>query len=79
LQNVNSTIYENNILEEVEEHEKNLRLKTNNFPIKLIKGTLNKQNISTLNNSVELNKNIFLSYRLNNSDVTQKIAQVEQF
>ena len=79
LKNINSTIYENNILEEVEEHEKNLRLKTNNFPIKLIKGTLNKQNISTLNNSTELNKNIFLSYRLNNSDVTQKNALVEQF
>ena len=74
-----NSFYENHRLEEVEESMENLRLKVNNFPIKLIKGTLNKHNITNLTLNSNLNKNILFSYRINNSNITQKISQVEQF
>lgn len=73
------TSYESNRLEEVEDTDKNLRLKIFNFPIKLIKGTLNKHNINLLNNNNTLFQNILFSYRINNSDTTSKIYQTEQF
>ncbi|MFY8067720.1 MAG: hypothetical protein ACOVMS_06295 [Flavobacterium sp.] len=71
--------YELDKMEEVEETLQNIRIKTNNFPIKLIKGVLNKHNISLLNSNVNLNKNILFSYKINNDSVAEKIAQVEQF
>jgi hypothetical protein len=71
--------YELDKMEEVEETLQNIRIKTNNFPIKLIKGVLNKHNISLLNSNVNLNKNILFSYTINNDSVAEKIAQVEQF
>jgi hypothetical protein len=66
-------------MEDVEETLENIRTKINNFPIKLLKGVLNKHNISILNSSTNLNKNILFSYRLNNDSVVEKISQVEQF
>ena len=71
--------FDTDILDDLDETAENLRIKLSNFPIKLIKGTLNNHNVSVLNNSETLSKNIFLNYRLNNSTVTEKIAQVEQF
>jgi hypothetical protein len=73
------TSYESNRLEEVEDTDKNLRLKMFNFPIKLTKGILNKHNISLVSNNNSLNKNILFSYRINDSDVTPKVYQIEQF
>jgi len=73
------TSYESNRLEEVEDTDKNLRLKMFNFPIKLTKGILNKHNISLISNNNNLNKNILFSYRINDSDVTSKVYQIEQF
>jgi hypothetical protein len=75
----NINFYENDKLEEVEETLENLRVKTNNFPIKLIKGVLNKHNISLLTSNKSLNKNIIFSYRINNDQIVEKISQVEQF
>jgi len=66
-------------MEDVEESLENLRTKINNFPIKLIKGVLNKHNLSTILKFKELNKNILFSYKINNDNITEKIAQVEQF
>lgn len=76
---VNKSFYEFDRLEEVEESLENLRTKVSNFPVKLIKGTLNKHNISVLANSQNLEKNILFSYRINNDNVTAKMAQIEQF
>jgi heme/copper-type cytochrome/quinol oxidase subunit 2 len=78
-ENSNITNYEADQTEDLEETSENLRTQVNNFPVKLLKGVLNKHNVSLLNSSETLNKNIFLSYRLNNSQVTEKIDQVEQF
>jgi len=66
-------------MEEVEESLENLRTKVNNFPIKLIKGTLNKHNINLLTTLNNINKNILFSYRVNNDNITEKISQIEQF
>ena len=82
LSNINSdeiSNYESDRMEEVEESLENLRTKINNFPIKLIKGILNKHNLNTLVNLKNLNKNILFSYKINNENITEKIAQVEQF
>ena len=80
--NINSdeiSNYESDRMEEVEESLENLRTKVNNFPIKLIKGILNKHNLNTLINFKNLNKNVLFTYRTNNDNVTEKIAQIEQF
>ena len=74
-----SSNYEIDKMEDVEETLENIRTKVNNFPIKLLKGVLNKHNVSLLSNNVTLNKNILFSYRLNNDSVVGKIPQVEQF
>jgi hypothetical protein len=74
-----SSHYEIDKMEEVEETLENLRTKVNNFPVKLIKGVLNKHNVSLLNSNKILNKNILFSYRLNNDNMVEKISQVEQF
>jgi hypothetical protein len=82
LTNINKTVssyYEVDKMEEVEESLENLRTKVNNFPVKLIKGVLNKHNVSLLTSNKILNKNILFSYRLNSDNVTEKISQVEQF
>ena len=71
--------YEYDRLEDVEETLENLRTKVSNFPVKLIKGVLNKHNISLLNSNTTLNKNILFSYRLNNDQIVDKISQIEQF
>lgn len=75
----NIAFYESDKLEEVEETLENLRTKVSNFPIKLIKGVLNKHNINTLRHVNTLEKNILFNYRLNNDQIVEKISQVEQF
>jgi len=71
--------FETDVLDDLDESAENLRIKLSNFPVKLIKGTLNSHNISVLQSSDSLSKNIFLNYRINNSTITEKISQVEQF
>jgi len=71
--------YESDKMEDVEETSKNLRTKISNFPVKLVKGVLNKHNVSLLSSNEILNKNILFSYRINNDQVVEKISQVEQF
>lgn len=74
-----SSYYESDKMEDVEETSKNLRSKISNFPVKLVKGVLNKHNVSVLSSNKILNKNILFSYRINNDQVVEKISQVEQF
>ena len=71
--------YESDKLEDLDETSENLRAKVNKFPIKLIKGVLNKHNVSLLTSENHINKNILFSYRLNNDNVVEKISQIEQF
>ena len=71
--------FESDQLDEVEETAENLRVKNYKYPIRLIKGVLTKHNISLLNNNKELKNNIILNYKINNSDITEKISQSEQF
>ena len=71
--------FETDILDDLDESAENLRIKLSNFPIKLIKGTLNVHNTNVLQSNDNLSKNIFLNYRINNSTITEKISQVEQF
>jgi len=77
--NLNNSQYDFDKMEEVDESSENLRTKVNNFPIKLIKGIINKQNTTLLQNNENLNKNILFSYRINNDNVVEKISQIEQF
>ena len=71
--------YEQDRLDDLYESSENLRRKSSKFSVKLIKGHLNKNNLNTLNNSDNLKKNVFLNYKVNNANLTQKISQVEQF
>jgi len=71
--------FEDDQLENAEESAENIRLKNYKYPVRLIKGVLTKHNISLLNNNSTLNNNIILNYKLNNSDITEKLAQSEQF
>lgn len=71
--------FETDVLDDLDESAENLRTKSSNFPVKLIKGVLNNHNVLILNSSETLSKNIFLSYRINNSNITEKISQIEQF
>lgn len=71
--------FENDQLENSDESAENVRLKNYKYPIRIIKGVLTKHNISLLNSSNILNNNIILNYKLNNSDITEKLAQSEQF
>jgi len=77
--NNNLSRFETDVLDELDESAENLRTKISNFPVKLIKGTLNTHNIDILNNSLTLDKNIFLNYRVNTANITEKISQIEQF
>lgn len=77
--NTGKFLYELDKFEDVEETAKNLRLKNSNFSIKLIKGILNKHNKSILNNNINLEKNILFNYRIDKSEITPKISQIEQF
>jgi glutamate mutase epsilon subunit len=77
--NSSKSYYEYDRLEDVEETLENLRTKVSNFPVKLIKGVLNKHNTSLLSSNTTLNKNILFSYRLNNDQIVDKISQIEQF
>lgn len=79
--NLNSNLsnYEYDNVEDVEETLENLRIKSTKFPIKLIKGVLNKHNTLSLTTNKILNKNILFSYRLNNESIVEKISQIEQF
>ncbi len=71
--------FDTDSLDEVDETADNLRFKNSKFPIRLIKGVMTKHNISLLKTNNILNKNIILNYKINTSDVTEKIAQAEQF
>lgn len=80
--NVNKTKfsnYESNQIITIEDADETLKIKQHNFPIKLIKGVLNKNNIELLKNTSILQKNILFNYKINNKNLADKVAQPEQF
>jgi hypothetical protein len=72
-------IYENTVLDDVEETADNLRFKNIKFPIRLIKGIINKHNYNVLHSNSHLNKNILFNAIINKNDITEKIPQSESF
>ena len=76
--NKNISNFENDRINDIDETLENLRYKTTNFPIKLIKGILNNTNINNIR-STDLLKNTIFQYKINNNDIEQKISQIEQF
>ena len=77
--NFNISFFENDHLNNENIAEKNLKFLTNNFTIKLYKGILNKNNIELLNTINNLQKNIFFNFKISNSNILQKLSQIEQF
>ena len=71
--------FESDFIEDIEETSENLRYLDTNFPVKLIRGILNKHNIDTLRSSEALQSNLLFSYKLETSNIAEKISQVEQF
>ena len=56
-----------------------IRLQSNKFTIKLVKGVLNKHNINTLKNSLNFTKPLLFNTQILTSDIALKPAHVEQF
>ena len=70
---------ETDSLDDVDESADNVRLKSNKFPFRLVKGVMTKQNIKILQHKRSLKKKIMLNYKINKLNTTDKIAQPEQF
>jgi hypothetical protein len=71
--------YELNQIITIEDADETTRIKQHNFPIKIIKGTLNKHNLYTLKKNNILEKNILFSYKISNKNLAAKASQPEQF
>lgn len=71
--------FESDRLDEFSESSENLRIKASKFPIRLVRGVINKHNAQILRSNTVLNKNILFNYKVNKFDTTGKISQSEQF
>lgn len=71
--------YDYNQIITIEDADETVKIKQHNFPIKLIKGTLNKHNINILKKNSTLSKNILFTYKINNKNLATKVSQPEQF
>jgi len=71
--------YELNQIITIEDADETTRVQQHNFPIKIIKGTLNKHNLYTLKKNDILEKNILFTYRISNKNLAAKVSHPEQF
>lgn len=71
--------FETDRLDEFSESSENLRAKSSKFPVRLVRGIINKHNAQLLRANSTLSKNILFNYKINNTDATAKISQTEQF
>lgn len=71
--------FESDRLDEFSESSENLRNRMNKFPVRLIRGVINKHNAQTLHTHATLDKNIFFNYKIVKHDTSKKIFQPEQF
>ena len=77
---ISNNLFEIDKLDETFISEDNFRIKNVKLPIKLQLGILNKNNLSLLsNNQNKLHKNIFINYKINRGDSTQKLSHFEEF
>jgi hypothetical protein len=76
---LNKSYFEINQINMIDESDYVVRLQNKNFPVKLVKGILNKQNLSNLNTVNIKKKNIFLNYKLNSNNISSKVAHAEHF
>lgn len=79
LNKINFSYFDSDNLDNVEVASSNLRFKTFKSPIKLLKGTLNINNLNLLTLQKNLNKNLLFSIKINCSGVSEKITHPEQF
>ena len=77
--NYKTSYYETNKLEDLFVSSENFRFKNTKLPVRLQKGILNNNNLSILNKNNELLNNLFLNYKINKSEITQKQPHFEQF
>jgi hypothetical protein len=74
-----SSHYEETIFDNTEETSENLRIKQHKYPIRLVKGIINKHNFNILTTNKDVSNSIFFKIQVNNSDVASKISQTEEF
>jgi hypothetical protein len=74
----NKSYFETNQINAIDESDYVIRLQNNNFPLKLIKGILNKKNISNLKNN-NIQNNIFFNYKISKKNISSKVYHCEQF
>ena len=76
-----NNFFETDKLDETFISEDNFRLRNIKFPIKLQLGIVNKNNINLLQkaNNGSLSKNIFLNYKVDRVNTTQKLSHFEEF
>ena len=75
----NISTFEYDKLEDTFTSSENYRIKNSKFNVKLIKGVINKKNITTITNNTLNTKPILFNYSVNYSDVSNKQSHVEQF
>ena len=73
------TSFETDKLDNTFKSDENFRIQNTKFPIKLIKGILNKHNIQQLTVNSVLNNCFLFNLQINNIDTASKQSHVEQF
>jgi heme/copper-type cytochrome/quinol oxidase subunit 2 len=76
---INKSFFENNQINSIDESDYVIRLQNSNFPIKIIKGILNKQNLNTLNSKTNLKNNLLFNYKISKKNIASKVYHCEQF
>jgi hypothetical protein len=66
-------------MDELVEPSETTFVKTAKFPVRIIKGTLNKHNLSILKSNSDISRLVFFNYRVNKSDIAFKTSLVEPF
>lgn len=77
--NYRGGVFEADNLDVLHEPSETTRLRSAKYPVRLVKGILNKHNLSILKTETDLTKAIFFNYRVNKHDVALKPALVEPF
>jgi heme/copper-type cytochrome/quinol oxidase subunit 2 len=77
--NYRGEIFESDGLEVLLEPAKTTRVRVAKYPVRLVKGILNKHNLSILKSQKESPRAIFFNYRVNKYDVAHKASLVEPF
>lgn len=77
--NYRGSPFESDKMDELVEPSETTFVKTAKFPVRIIKGTLNKHNLSILKSNSDISRLVFFNYRVNKSDIAFKTSLVEPF